>query len=95
MQKQNIEAYIEASKHYIQFVLTLMTSPHGSSSWVACLQSTVSELVTELFNLLSSGEAGLFLFHTSKIKLWTLCKVKDAVEKLVAGKCQSNQNPCG
>ena len=51
-----------------------MTSPHVSSSWVASLQSTVSELVTELFNLLSSGEAGLVLLHLEKNNLWTMCK---------------------
>ncbi len=56
-----------------------MTSPHGSSSWVTCLQSTVSELVTELFNLLSSGEAGLLLLHL-KNRFMDDVKVKDAFD---------------
>lgn len=35
-----------------------MSKPSENAAWIATLQSTVSELVTELFNLLGSGEAG-------------------------------------
>lgn len=35
-----------------------MSKPSENAAWITSLQSTVSELVTELFSLLGSGEAG-------------------------------------
>ena len=39
-----------------------MTSSVSRSPWVASLQSTVAELVTELFNLLGTGNVPLIAF---------------------------------